>query len=666
MSAIFGMIRLDGAPASREELAAMAAAMAHRGPDGAFLWQDSSAGLGQLLLRVTAEEAGATQPLIARHSGLVAVADARLDNRDALIAALELPGTPTDVALILAAYERWGEGCPEQLLGDFAFAIWDPRRRRLFLARDHFGVRPLSYYRSGRLFAFATEVRGVLGLPEVPRRLNEVKLADFLGGLAEDSTSTFFEDIVALEPAHSMTVTGDGVARRRYWALDPSRELRLGSDAAYAEGFREHFRTAVARRLRAEGPVGAMLSGGLDSSAIVCQARALLAEGGGGPLHSFGAVFPGLGKSDEHSYLEAVVAQGGLEHHRIDMSDFRPLSALERLCGHFDEPVSAGNLAINVAAYERAARHKLRVILDGFDGDTTVSHGRGHLHTLARTGQVRALWVELAGLSRHYGDDRYRSLLHYLWGYQVARPMLRTRGLRGVYVLGAAGLARARRALGRGAQSAQQPGLLAAEFAQRTGFAERQRRLAGPRSRAPRDERHEHHRRLTWGAMVSTVELLNKTAAMYGVELRFPFWDRDLVAYCLALPPEQKLRRGWTRLVMRHALEGLLPAEVQWRGGKADLTTAFEAGMATHERERVATALGEGRAMLAPYIDLHSLTESYDRFLAGTSDPVDSLSLFRAVSLAQWLRQHMPGTPTLVRSREGGPIDVGRIELSAG
>src|SRR5262245_20600165 len=166
----------------------MVASVAHRGPDASGSWCQGAVGLGHRMLWTTPESLSEKLPLANQAGDLAITADARIDNRDELTAALGLPphSGVTDSMLILLAYEHWGEHCPEKLLGDFAFAIWDGRKRVLFCARDHFGVKPFYYCHSGRLFAFASEIKALLSLPEVPRRLNEVRVADYLVPIFDD------------------------------------------------------------------------------------------------------------------------------------------------------------------------------------------------------------------------------------------------------------------------------------------------------------------------------------------------------------------------------------------------------------------------------------------------------------------------------------------------
>src|SRR5262249_21169187 len=180
MSGIFGIHFLNGAPVSDPQLKRMSGLLAHRGPDGEGRWCDHSVGLGHRMLCTTPEAITEQVPLVDRAGSLVITADARLDNRVELISALGVSANSSDGELILAAYRKWGEACPEHLLGDFAFAIWDARDQSLFCARDHFGVRPFYYYLSQSIFVFATEIKALFSMPEVQRKLNEVRLGDHL------------------------------------------------------------------------------------------------------------------------------------------------------------------------------------------------------------------------------------------------------------------------------------------------------------------------------------------------------------------------------------------------------------------------------------------------------------------------------------------------------
>ncbi len=623
MSGIAGLYRFNGSETLAVDVERMATALAHRGPDGSGVWNHGPVGLGHRMLWTTPESLAERLPIVDQRGNLVVTADARIDNRDELIGALGLGGCSsreiTDGELILAAYERWGDRCPERLLGDFAFAIWDRPRRTLFCARDHFGVKPFYYHRSPRLFAFASEIKALLRLPEVPRRLNEVRVGDYLAPILEDKIITFYEEILRLPPAHTMTVTPEGSVVRPYWALDPARELKLGSDGEYDEAFRALFTEAVRCRLRSAFPVGSMLSGGLDSSSIVCVARRLLGENGGSTLHTFSAVFPEVPECDERRFIDTVLAQTGLEPHYVRGDRLSPLLDSEGGLGHEDEAIFAPNWFLHSALYRAARESGVRVLFDGFDGDTTLWHSLAYLGELVRAMRWKTLITEAKGLSERFDRPAWR----FLWtgvSPLVPEPVrhgwrrIRRRSLRGWEI-----------------NPTISPGL-----ARRVRLEERVSTFLGSRVRPPRTSREEHWRRLTWGVLPCALEWADQAAAALSIDPRYPFFDRRLVEFCLALPAEQKLHRGWTRMIARRAMAGVVPAEVRWRG-KANLSPVLPRGLTLFDLARIEAVIEEPKE-IAEYVSQPALRDAFQRYTCKSlNDP--ALAVWRATMLALWLRQ---------------------------
>jgi asparagine synthase (glutamine-hydrolysing) len=285
MSGICGILRFDGGPVAARDLERLANALAHRGPDGVNFGVNGAVGLGHCLMRVTREDQYEAQPLHDREADLVVVADLRLDNRNALAPAFNIGAAVlsevTDSALVVRAYSKWGEACAEHLLGDFAFAIWDGRSKKLVLGRDHMGQRSVVYYRNEQFFMFASETKALHTHPEAPRVVTDAQIGRLL---MHDRTpregGNLFEGINSLPAATVMIVGANGsLATRRYWQpqADPAHQGR--DEAYYIEAYRRVLGDAVACRLRrVTRPPGLVFSGGYDSAAIAGLAGPALAE----------------------------------------------------------------------------------------------------------------------------------------------------------------------------------------------------------------------------------------------------------------------------------------------------------------------------------------------------------------------------------------------------
>jgi asparagine synthase (glutamine-hydrolysing) len=656
MSGIAGIYHLDGRPAQAEDVRAMVRLIAHRGPDGSGTWTDGPVALGHCLLRTTPD--AISQPWVHPSEEFAITAEVRLDNREELGDQLGLPvagGTLSDAQLILAAYLKWGESCPEHLLGDFAFAIWDGRKRVLFGARDHMGVRPFIYhYRPGAGFAFGSEPKAVLAAPGVPFRVNEQRLADYLRLAFYDKEATFFEGVRRLPPGHWVQVDAKSCAIRPYWSPDPSREIRLKGDREYAEAFREKFTEAVRCRLRSSAPIASQLSGGLDSSLVTCVANDVLAaQRAGAVLHTVSCVFDDYPEVDERAYIEPVLARCGLAYpHYVHADQVSPLTHLEQALWH-EDGLSYTHNGFTIA--EMASTVSLagaRVMLDGLDGDTIVSHGWERLYELAFRGDWATFGHELAAMEELAGSSRRRMFSMYggavlaelartnRWGTWLNRARgasselnFRFRGLFKEYGLrpGAAGFAFKAWQRWRGRAEAQAPTLVHPDLAARTRPPE-PLLVMQPRE----NSREVHYATMVSGAHATALEAVDRIASRFSVELRHPFFDRRVVEFCLALPADQKLKDGWGRIVMRRAMEGVVPSEVQWRKDKSRLSPNFINGLWRFERDRL-ESLRNNSACLEGLVDRQTLVDALDRFSERRTRPDADNLLWPALNLAAWL-----------------------------
>lgn len=622
MSGICGILKLDGTPPASANLTAMTALLERRGPEGTRHVSSGPVALGHTLLATTPEALSEHLPLTDPASGCTITADLRLDNRDELISALGLQGETRiigDGELTLRAYMHWGEDCPLHLLGDFAFAIWDPRHQRLFCARDHLGMKQLIHcHRPGKVFAFASEVRAVLAAGDVPRHLNEGRVADYLEGHLEgiDHTSTFFEGVFRLPPAHCLRVDAHGLALRRYWTLQAGPELHLASDAAYAEGLLEVLTRAVSSRLRAVGPVGSMLSGGMDSGSVAAIAARLLAQQGRGPLHTFSCAGPDPATCVETRAIHAALTIPGIQPHVANHAELSPFHAdLIRLTQESDEPFD-GHMTLVRTAYLMARNAGTKVVLDGVAGDSALP-SVSRTARLVRQGRLLRAWQEATGMEHFWGAPR---LGYFIGGMREALTPNAVRRLRDRW--------RNRRS------HRSQSGLLHPDFTRKVDLAARFRTFQQHAQPGLKPKAIQHLTALQHPFLAVGRERYDRVAAALAIEPRDPFMDLRVIDYCLRLPAEQIDDHGWIKVVLRRAMAGYLPDEVRWRPGKQHL-----GGLYTHTMllawEGLPDALARAPGQLAAYLNPDAPFLSQDE---PSSTQLTYAGQHQMIFLAEWMR----------------------------
>jgi len=475
---------------------------------------------------------------VARDEGIFVVADARIDARDDLASALglskDVARAATSAGLILAAWRKWDEDCPAHLLGDYAFAIWDDRQKRLFCARDPLGVRPFFYFQARGCWFMSSSQGLLLRHPWAPDTLDERGIAQALLTRAPGPADrTLIAGLHRLPPAHSLTITEGTSKTRRYWRPERSAAVRLANDEAYAERLRELMQMAVADRLEgSEGGLGTHVSGGLDSSSVAAIAVELCrAQGRSLPVgFAWAPSDPAAAPDDDAHWIAAMAAHLGIA---VETPAFDP-DALVQALRNDAATGACGQFIVHEHAVQRAARERgVRVILSGWGGDEAIScSGVGHVAGMLRSGQWRQMLRE-----RPEGASTARFILaqgvmptvtswRRAWVSPLARP------------------------------HAIEYSFIAADF------------LAAVKPYPIRTVRHGSVRqvqldRLFHGHITQRIENWAESGAAHGVEYRYPLLDRRILEFAYGLPDTQYRRGPVTRLVMRNALRGLVPDVVR-------------------------------------------------------------------------------------------------------
>jgi asparagine synthase (glutamine-hydrolysing) len=621
LTAIAGLWRLDGRPDAADACERMLQPLAMYGGDGMGAWGGGDVALGRRLRRVLPEDAFDRQPLEGA-GGIVLVADARLDNREELGARLGLAGERlralSDADVMLAAYQRWETDSFDRVAGDYACAVWDGARRRLVLARDPTGRRPLYYHRAGAMVAFASLPKGLHALPEVPYEADEDRIAAWLQGVSASNAP--FKGIEAVGAGCWVAATLSGLTVHRHWT--PRRDsVRLASANDYAEALRERLDAAVASRLRGATHVGAHLSAGYDSAAVAATAARLLAPTDG-KVSAFTAV-PREGYAgapiahrliDEGPLAAATAAMHpNIEHVLMRGGGRSPLAELDRNLRLYEQPVLNLCNTIWIDAINDAARDRgLTVMLIGSLGNLGLSYaGMELLPELVRASRW-GRWLREARAMTARGL-RLRGVLARTFGPWTPEPLWRL----------------ASRLNGSPVPSR---------------YAALNRAIARPHGPDPRPWKDGFEMRLS---------LLNDAGAVtqkgvlaeWGIDVRDPTTDKRLLEFCLGVPTEQFLRDGQPRALARRALADRLPAVVldspltgyqgaDWHEG----LTADRAGLAA-ELERL-EACEPARRVL----DLTRLRRLADNWPVGGWEQSSvredyRVALLRALSAGHFLRK---------------------------
>jgi asparagine synthase (glutamine-hydrolysing) len=647
MCGICGVLYLDGRPVPKTVVERMAGNLFHRGPDNSGFFLDGGIGLGHTRLKIIDLSSAARQPMANEDETLWIVFNGEVYNYRELRGTLRTLGhtfrSNSDTEVVLHLYEEKGDRSVEDLDGMFAFALWDARRRRLLLARDRVGKKPVFYHYANGLFAFASEIKALLGHPSIPASVDQSAIPSyFLYGYVPTPAS-FYTGIYSLPPGHTLTVELDGSVRtRQYWDLSFSgndgQDPALMDDRAAAGRVRELVTEAVRKRLVADVALGAFLSGGVDSSIVVGVMSQLMKA----PVKTFSIGFTGDKAFDETRYARIVA-----EHFKTDHTEFivEPMAVdlIETLVWHHDGPFGDPS-GIPTYIVAQLTRERVTVTLNGDGGDELFA---GYLRFAA------GIMAEKIPASVMRGGNLILSLFPEPRSYHS--PFRRAR---------------------RFFQSAGTP------FYERFSrwislFYEDLEMLLNKSllSRVNGTDRiahfREHLEKISGYTRLSQLLYLNiktyllndllvkvdRTTMAHALEARSPFLDTELMEYAAALPDRMKIRKGRTKYILKKAFSDLLPPQILERGKMGfgiPLGTWFKGEL----REFIQDLLLSPQSRMREYLNPGYVAQLVREHLAGTRDHGQRLWAILTFEawlrlLPQWGAASMAGTPRVRESDHG-------------
>ena len=588
-------------------------------------------GLGHRRLAIVDLTDGGRQPMCSSDGRYWIVFNGEIYNYLEIRAELSVLGhvfrTGSDTEVLLASFEEWGEQCLNRLNGMWAFAILDRQGKSLFLARDRFGVKPFYYWIApSGVFHFASEIKQFTVCPEWTPRFNAARVADFLVLDMQDHTDeTMFSGVFQL-PAGSCCqvalsgvpcVAGARVPAQRWYT--PTTEPFAGGFSDACEQFGELLESAVVLRLRADVDVGSCLSGGLDSSAIVCLASRHRAKSVSEKQQHTFSIYSDRPGYDERSWIGDVLATSGALGTSSKVDSNSMFEALGRVTWQQDEPFGSSGICAQSAVFQLAAQAKCKVLLDGQGADELLggyhsffaaSHGR-----LLASGRVLELASEMRAARRHHGFGYLAMLTRAV--YAACPDRVRSWAHRNV----------------RGAPS-NYPFLnddLLYGAASTSAVAK-----YGRFSRSPRALSHDQ---VTRTSLPRLLHFEDRNSMSWSVEARLPFLDYRVAEFAMSIAEEHKLRNGTTKMVLRESMRGIIPNSVADRQGKLGFATgeptwARSVG-ANQFRERLRIAVDCGRGVIRP-----SVLPLFERIASGNA-PYGA-HIWRVVSFGEWCRLFFP------------------------
>ncbi|MEC5147452.1 asparagine synthase (glutamine-hydrolyzing) [Chitinophaga sp. 212800010-3] len=590
MCGIVGIVQSNQHSLNEILLKQMTDAIVHRGPDGAGHWinSDNRVGLGHRRLSIIDLSDDGKQPMHYAHSRYTITFNGEIYNYIEIKNSLIKKGynftSASDTEVLLALYDAEKENCLSFLDGMFAFAIWDSKENTLFFARDRFGEKPFHYsYEPGKYFVFSSEMKSLWAYG-IPRRVNNSMLYRYLvygqlmnpGHMAE----TFYDNIYRLEAAHygKIDLSLSKPEIKKYWDIDYTQlDHSIRMDDAVQQ-FQEYFRTSVARRLRSDVAVGSSLSGGLDSSLVVCMIDEINKTKSGGKQLTFSARFPGY-KKDEGPYMQKVIDRTNVEPHFIFPGEKDMISSLPKLAWHQEEPFGSSSIFAQYEVMRLAKDNAVTVLLDGQGADEIMAGYHFYYFPYFTTLKQSDKGVYKEQLKKYLELQKENSINQIT--YKPGIKQWVKQAIPGSWFSAAV-------------EYKLHKQHNKASFLNRD-FYQGHNNLKFNDTSVYKDLNQILYQNTTGAQLQVLLRYADRNSMAHSREVRLPFLYHEMVEFLFRLPPIYKIQNGWTKYIMRESFKSLLPDEITWRKDKI----GYEPPQATWmENKEVKDMVGDFKSLL--------------------------------------------------------------------
>lgn len=628
MCGISGLWFVDGKDVKPNYLKQMNVAQAHRGPDDEDIYISGNIGLGHRRLSIIDLSKIARQPMSNENNKIWIVHNGEIFNylelRNELINLGHVFKTQTDTEVIIHAYEQWGKECLGRFNGMWSFCIWDEDKRTLFISRDRFGIKPLYYFSDRSVFIFASEIKPLLATGLVPRQINKKFVYDYLiYGRFNDSKETFFDKILQIPPGHYMEI--DIADKRtnlfRYWQLEINEAREGFADKYYEERLLELLEDSVRLRMRSDVPIGVFLSGGLDSTSVVCLMDRLKSGSAktNSNLHAISNIYQAK-DLDEQAYVSSVARKTKVIMHYAYPEGSKMLRDFDAILSAQEEPIGCARVYSQWEQFKIVKELGLKVILDGQGGDEILAGYQffyGYYYAqLLRTMHVPALVKELIFFSKTKQGSLY-GLLFDILKRTLPQPWLK----------------RSRLFLPLDSNIARCVNM---DF------------FNGVNSKTRLTDFNDNYSKNIFQNIIyrnlplylqPAFKMTDRTASYFSIECRSPFVDHRLVSFALELSDSKKIRYGLRKYILREVMKGILPEDVRTRTDKMQFPFEQDAWLRGHFVNYFRGVLNSESFQNRPFFKHKEIEKEFNIFLQRKK--FSSTRIWRYMNLEIWMRKYI-------------------------
>lgn len=599
--------------------------MEHRGPDDEGFYVKDNIGLGHRRLSIIDLSSQGHQPMSNEDESLWIVYNGEIYNFIDLHNELEKRGhvfkSNTDTEVVLHSFEEWGFDCLNRFNGMWAFAIWDVKKKQLFCSRDRFGVKPFYYFFNGITFAFASEIKALISCPFIKKEPNEKAIHSYLLLMNRDyGDATFFSNIKQIEPSHYLLVDSRGIKINRYYQLPFNSnfgEFQEKKADKYSQQFMGLIEDSVRLRLQSEVSIGSNLSGGLDSSAIVCLINRLLQKKGvaqeviGRRQKTFSSCFEDA-RFDERKYIEKIFTKINIDSHYVFPSSDNLWREMDNLIYHQEEPFISTSIYAQWCVMKLAKENGVKVVLDGQGADELFGYPP----------QISSYFIQmiLSGEISHFLEEFNKSLSTYSisnLGNDVLNRFLR-------YYLPRKLILSLRKT------AIKNLNFIRKDFVSKYKYDE----ITSRHSLI--NLQNTLHEGVMKHGLRTLLNYEDKNSMAHSMEARVPFLDYRLVEFVFSLPAAYKIHGGWTKYLLRRAVKDMLPQETCWRRDKMGFVTS-EIIWLRETKNTIKDIFRSDNFQSRDYVDRKKILNNIDQSLY--KKDMGLSELWRFINLELWLRR---------------------------